>query len=534
MSLSEPKTPRPVWAVLALMFAFVAFTCIPMWGWTYWDFGDGNYLYIARRVNEGLTLYKEILAPQPPLHVLGGALSMRVGEAFGNGLFGVRAYCLLLRLGAGLMVFLVAKRYFRCATIATVATAFYFALPIGFWWSMGYQSENLEIPLLLFAVWQLLAFTKRNALHAGIASGLAMHVNMTAAPYFLVNATFLACRRRDLLVPYVVGALGVWGLGAVTASVMTDGYYLNNVVLNQVGTFPRTDILSASRPGYTFADYVIEKVPREAMRVIGIEGALILAACAGLALRVSDGAKWAETSDDESRHARLTTEFLAWSSIGMWLSICFTAKGGTVNYIFVIGEPAVALFAADAIVRLTRRALHGIDFRNLSFGNTQPFLRVLFPLLTLAMMWVPSADNIKATLREVQTELPEDAVLEIRDLIAEHARPGDTILAPPFYAFLSNTRVAGELSENYIWQIKYQNERFDNEEGLAVRKMEEIALMLESQSVALLLLDMGQTGRIPEIERAAERFYVEIPPGRIFTRNTELRVMIPRNSANQK
>ena len=71
---------------------------ISTWGWTYWDFGDGNYLYVGRRINEGLVPYRDILAPQPPLHLLLSAISQRVGGWIGSELIGARVYCLLLRI----------------------------------------------------------------------------------------------------------------------------------------------------------------------------------------------------------------------------------------------------------------------------------------------------------------------------------------------------------------------------------------------------------------------------------------------------
>ncbi|MDX2177089.1 MAG: hypothetical protein SF028_11540 [Candidatus Sumerlaeia bacterium] len=525
----EPRIPRAAWWALGALWVAYAALKSTLWGLTYWDFGDGNYLYIARRINEGLTLYRDILAPQPPLHTLSGMAALRAGEALpGNELLGVRVFSLLVRIAQSLFVFLVAWRAFRHAWTALVAAQTYLFMPIGFWWGLCYQSENLEIVFLMAAVWLLLEWTPRRAALAGAASALAMHCNMTGVPFFLVNVVFLLCRRPRLAIPYAGAALGVWGAGAGLAQALTAGYYLDNVVLNQVGTFPRTDILQLSNPGATFWTYVMEKVPREFRNVMDLELGLLIAAAAGLALHVGDrSAAWGKAAGEADRGEWHRREFLAWSAIGGVLSICFTAKGGTVNYIFVLGEPLLAVFAALAFTRLVDWAWPAGLWRTLGFGNTQAFLRALFPAAALALAWAPAVRNISFTFREIQSELPEAEVLALRDAIATYAKPGDTILAPPFYAYITGTRVAGELAENYIWQIKYMNERFDREEGLAVRKMEEVAHLLERREVAFVVLDMDQTGRVPEVAAAIAAHYREIEPQALRTRNTTLRLYIP-------
>src|SRR5690606_36053722 len=99
--------------ILCLMWTVYAIIVIPLWGWTYWDFGDGNYLYVGRRILDGLVPYRDILAPQPPLHLLGSAAAQAIGSAlFDSALIGARAYALLLRFLASLMVYLCTYRLF--------------------------------------------------------------------------------------------------------------------------------------------------------------------------------------------------------------------------------------------------------------------------------------------------------------------------------------------------------------------------------------------------------------------------------------
>ena len=40
--------------ILAALWVLFALLVVPMWGVTYWDFGDGNYLYVGQRLNDGL------------------------------------------------------------------------------------------------------------------------------------------------------------------------------------------------------------------------------------------------------------------------------------------------------------------------------------------------------------------------------------------------------------------------------------------------------------------------------------------------
>jgi hypothetical protein len=530
---------RPVvlLGLYALVAAALALVVVPTWGWTYWDFGDGNYLYIARRVREGLVLYRDILAPQPPLHTYAGVVAQSIGEAlFGSALVGARLYCLLVRIACGFGMLLLAWRAFGCPFRALLAAITYLLLPIGFWWSLGYQSENLEIVFLLFAIYFLLRWTRSWAVLAGVCSGLACQCNMTGVPFLLANALFLAFRLPRLLPFYLAGGLASFGGIGLMAQWLTGGAYFSNVVLNQVGSFPRTDILRAMSgdPTDSFWRYAVRKVTTEAGKVLDLEGGVIAAAMVGAIVMIRQHANEAMTTD---RPATLRTEFLCWNFIGGLLSICFVSKGGTVNYIFTLGEPGIALFAGFAFALLLRAAIPSdrASWRTLSIWDTRVFLRVLFALGTLGILWLPAAKNIDLSLREIQVELPESEVLAVRMLIAAHAKPGDIILAPPFYAWLTDTIVAGELAENYLWQIKYLNETFDarqygNATGDGVAKMKEVGELLAERKVRFVLLDSAQTGRVPEVQDGLRRGgYVRRTEDDVKTRNTLLEVyVLPR------
>jgi len=511
--------PRVHLLIMAVLWVVLAVLVIPTWGWTYWDFGDGNYLYVGRRINDGLVPYRDILAPQPPLHLISSALAQWIGGLLLNSeLLGARVFSLLVRMAQSFCIYLVAMRMFGCAYRALAAAAVYLALPIGFWWSLCFQSENLELVFLLIAMWGVLTLSKRGVIIAGVASALAMHCNMTGVPYFLCNALFLGVRRPRLFAWYAPVALGTWGLGAAATYAWAGYYYLDNTVLNQVGSFPRADILAES--GQTQFDYFKGKILNEGTAVLRLEGTLIIGGLIAMAIRWREMLKKYERNSDEYRR----WEYAAWYCIGMLLSIGFVMKGGTVNYIFVLGEPAVALLAADALVRLSRLLSLPIVSGNAAQWGIKVFAvaGIVF-MLGNPNMW----RNIYWTLTEVQSELRAEGVEWIRDVIELTTQPGDPILAPPFYAYATNRTVAGELAENYLWQIKWMNESFDGVEGEGVLKMNEIAASMRRREIPLLVLDMNQTGRVPAIQSAARQFYQPLDPEYVRTRHVTLLLAVP-------
>lgn len=555
------------WMVLGGVWCVVA--ALKVWLWrepTYWDFGDGNYLYVGRRLNEGLIPYRDILAPQPPLHLLLAELSQRVGLWLwgpgdsvwtGGEYWGARLYGLGVRVLQSALVFLVAQRVLRCPNKALVGAVLYLFLPIGFWWNLCLMSENPEIVFLLGAMLGILRLDTRGMAWAGVASALAIHCNMTAVPYFLVNALFLACRRPRLALVYAGATLATFSVGAGLAWMWAGYAYLDNVLLNQVGSFPREN----------FAAYAWMKVSTQSAGVFLHEGLWLLIAAVSLLLGTAEH----RARIDPRSSAGLRWEYAAWSALGMWLSIGFTMKGGTADYIFVLGEPAVALFAGDGLVRLGRWLGGAVRGRFWRFGvegrpwwfavwpavgewrSMGPALRHTFPLLAVlytlvvvgfASWWLhnavvyrtpslpchPSVKGIGALLDQTWSEAPAPLVRDIVDVVEAHTQPGDPILAPPFYAYMTRRTVAAELAENYLWQIKLLNENLDATEGAATIKFEELAGMLRRREVPLLLLDRNQTGRVPGIAHAVEMGYVPLMPD-IRTRNTSLGVYVPRKDA---
>lgn len=578
------RWPLGGWVLAGLIAALVIHggVVVSTWGPTYWDFGDGNYMYISRRLTEGVTLYKDILAPQPPFHLMIGAGLSAMGDAWlgpERAYLAFRAYSLALRTLTAVVLFLLTMRIvggwnggaagkgggrltrevegsdakgdvpvsssfilhpssfnLSPSVVALVAVVVWLWLPIGFWWQLGYQSEPTEILFLLLAVWGVWRMTPRSLVLAGLASAVAAHCNMTAVPYFLCNAIFLACRRPRRLPYYLAPFLGLYLAVAFAAEAATGGFFWDNVVFNQTGTFPRSDILARSHgPGYGLFDYVVEKVARMGDKILGLEGIVIAFAMAGIALWTRRGgdegveAGVDAGADGESlRLQRQRREYIAWTAIGHFLSLGFVAKGGTVDYIFTIGEPFVAIFAALMAVALWKWMGPAEGLRALRFGNTLPFLRVTAAALVVFLAFFSGGRFIGLCIEGLAAELSADRAKQVFYLIDHYSKPGDPLLTPPFYAVMTDRRVAAEYSENYIWSIKYMNERTDGVVEQGVKKAIELEGMLERKEIPLVLLDMSQTWRIAEIRGALETHYQKIEEEPYQTLNTQLTFWIPK------
>ncbi len=529
MEYKEPGGSVPcsrlILALLALALLIHSVPVILSWGETYWDFGDGNYLYISRRLSEGITLYRDILAPQPPLHLVTGAALTRIGDAvFGpeRWYFSFRAFSLLVRAATALLLFLLTSRALRSAAAGLLAAAIWLWLPIGYWWQLGYQSEPLELLFLLLAVLGVWRMTPLALALAGLASALAAHTNMTAAPYFACNAIFLLARRPPLALWYLAPALAFYFLIATITNAATDGYFWNNVIFNQTGTFP---------PPSELAAYLSRKLPGMMSIVFALEGGWLLLAAAGViafarGLAAAPAAEAQAAGEPADPLARIRGEYLIWTAIGHWLSIGFTAKGGTVDYIFTLGEPFLALFAAAGLMAFWRRWRPLAGLARARLGDTLPALPAIgFALLLFFALFNP----LYYITSQLARELPARRVREISYLIEHYTRPGDPILTPPFYAVITHRRVAAEYSENFIWSIKYHNERRDRAEAEGVAKARELQAMLERKEIPLVLLDMPQTAKIPEIRQALDAYYHQIEPQPYETRNTSLTFWIPRD-----
>ncbi|MCX7717027.1 MAG: hypothetical protein N2111_01310 [Candidatus Sumerlaeaceae bacterium] len=506
---------------LGAMAAAYAALVAAHWNPGHLDFGDGNYMYISWRAAQGAMVYRDILAPQPPVHFLIGEVLARAGHLLPHPLYAFRAYSVLLHVATMMVVYAAALRTAggaspaaRCAMrpVGVAAAAIYLLLPLGFWWTLGYQSEPTEMLFMTLAFLLMTRWTLAAAAGAGVLMALAVLTNMTAAPYALFFVAGLALRRPRQLAAYGAPLALLVG-GAWVFFEWRTGAFIENVVANQVGSFPRPEFLP---PGQTLLDYAVGKIVREGGDVLALEGGYIVLALLGL-LRYT------------RRGPREVREYAALFAAAALMSILYVAKGGTVDYIFTIGEPWVATFSGYMLVHFWRKHMTGGRAQWLPGGaDLTALARWLATAMALLTVMGPGLLHSWNTLRQGSYELDEYRTMEVVRIMQRHCPPDGLVLSPPHYAFIAQRRIALDYSELLLWTLKYFNERQDGQRGRGVETVERLAGMLDRREIAFVALDLAQTGRIPEIRAAIERQYRPLRAEEFRTLNTRLQFYVPR------
>ncbi len=433
--------------LLVLLGVVYFASVISMMSRAYVDLGDGNYLYTSKRVTEGLVLYRDFLAPQPPMHLVVGAWLMRIGGLFGTDgpLFATRVFTMLAHFLTACWLYLLGRRLTQTPYGGFIAALIFLLLPIGYWWTMGYQSETQEIFWLVGSLWFFLNFRPVSMVVSGLMMGFAVLTNMTAAPYAVASVFYLLVRfgidRRGregggwkVLAAYVVSMCALLTVVIGYYQIRT-GAYFENVIFNQVGSYP-TD---------GFWAYAFGKVASQTSNIFKHEGGYVVLGVLGLLLY-------------NRTDARPEREYLVWYGLALFLSFLYVTKGGTMDYIFVIAEPAVALFGAVFLVNFfypsTFRRFKGK--RLLKDTTVVGHIGVIL-LLMFIVMFQPLLFMYR--VREgFQFEQGADDVAIIEMMIRDNSQPGDRIVAQPYYAFVSDRLLEGEVSEWFLWNMRYSND----------------------------------------------------------------------------
>lgn len=446
-----------IFAVAAFVYLFLCISCIDL---TYIDFGDGNYLYLSWRMAEGDRLYADLPSPQPPMHLLTGCILVKMG---GGSLVLVRTFQAVLRILTAGMVWLIARQITKSRPISALAGIIYIWLPEGVWWSRGYQSEPLVIFILCCQLYFFLRALDRSRpgltlIGAGTLGSLAVFTNMTAVPYLGLQFLYLIYHYRPRFIPFrrrktvdrkpIVFWLFLFSFAVpcvllfIMMNIYSNGQYLDQIWSRQVGTFPTESVGE-------LLHYVISSLIVEGGDIATYEGGFVLLAVLGVLLfaGMAEG------------HTHLV--YILWWALASFGSIIFVAKGGTVEYIFTLGEPAVAVFSAFFLHNFVVSV--GVPWKReqirtnipLGIGKILLVLLFLIPTLTVKGGWL-----VTRTMQNsiAVFEFPEEQVKAVLYTIEKYAKPDDKIICPPFYAYAAHRELAAHLSYDFILAFAYYHE----------------------------------------------------------------------------
>ncbi len=504
--------------VLLAISLFYAIIIIPTWKENYIDFGDGNYIYISKRMASGQMLYRDILAPQPPIHLYTGKVIALTGEILGidSPVVPFRLFSLILHILTIAAVFKTTKKLTAHDSPALIASVIYLIIPLGFWWTRGYQSEPLEVLFLLISFYYFIDFSRKSMIIAAVFSCLAALTNMTAVPFIFFNLLYLLIRKRNLILYYFLPFAAIMFIIILFFELKT-GRYLENVFFNQVGSYPKKELYPAG-----VLDYAISKIAREGKDILFWEGMYIIFSLLGLVKYLKD-----------SDRCCSEREYKALYTICSLGSFVYVTKGATMEYIFTIGEPWVAIFAGYYMWKFIQQNMKYTKSEIFNIKDISPITSIAVFLVIIFISVVIGLFNSYGTLQEKNDELNEEGVQQIKYFIETHSKPGDEILAPPFYAVVAKRVIYEDYAELFLWTIKYWNEvMVDKKPGLGVQKVNSIADALNNKKIPIAIIENDQTGRIPEIAKALKSNYEFAPPLKepFKTLNTRLLIMIPKEN----
>jgi hypothetical protein len=479
------------------------------WGEGYVDFGDGNYMYISSRMAEGVELYSEILAPQPPCHPYLGMCIAKIATTTGKSgpdvIIFFRLAGMLIHLISWMLIMRLAWLAWRDPVSVILAGLIYLVLPLGYWWSFCWESEPLEMLFLLSMMVCSLSGRPGHDILTGIFAALAGLTNATAAPFLLVLIIYMMIKAPRRALMMTVPCVLLVAIITIIFQVKTGGEYWQNVISNQAATFYPPDV-------------ALGKIIGQGQKILYREGFFLFIALIGFARFLRAG------------HLNpVSTGGLAWFCLATLLSIVYVSKAGTVDYIFTLSEPAIAILASGELATWIKRLRSGpVSPNNL-------FLKISACVLLFCFAMGPVIVFFISFARQQQYELPESRLSPVRYQIHVNSGEDDAILASPFYALVSNRRIYGEYSEIFLWTTSYLNDRFTSRhDGPGWTKAMELSLAIERAEIPIVILELEQTGRIPEIMMALKKKYRPIrPEGKDFlfrTLNIHLAFFIPDDS----
>jgi hypothetical protein len=203
------------------LLAAAVLTALGLWrGLSFWNPSDGIYAMSARLVLDGLGLYTDVAAAQPPPVYLAGAGLLALDDSATALRAGLEAWTLL----TALLVFAAVLRLSGRRVLAVAAGVAAPLTPVMLHENALLTPETLGAPVLLGV-----ALLVRHPRAAGAAGAVAVAIKLSFALPVLAVLLWAPARRRGLAVFALAGlalaALGtaIWGLDVWRGIVVAQG-----------------------------------------------------------------------------------------------------------------------------------------------------------------------------------------------------------------------------------------------------------------------------------------------------------------------
>ncbi len=442
----------------------------------YMDNGEGLYLYPAYRLARGGVLYRDVMGTQPPVVYVIGAAAWKAGLS----LAGMRLVGLAMRAACVALVYALGRLVCVGRVTAALAALVYTLLPIGLAWDRSFNSNSPLTLVILVAAYALARLTPRSAYLAGLLSAAGLFTKDLYAPVLVANVAYLLRWQRDLLTPYARGALSGGGALALALALYAGPQSLRDAFLGQASS-PLTLTWALASGAYVAAQ----------------EGGVILLALVGAYLIARPHVIDTTRRQDAKPTADIRRRYAAYLLAGSSAALLATLKEGTFGTVFACAEPAVALLAAGALGAVARATLY--DGRRLALAAS------------LALLACVSASGVIARDRDALALDGTAAVARVDTFVRAHARPGDLILAPPYYALRAGTRIPYDASDTYI--LLEQDRRGD---PVAARRVRDIVRDVAAGRFPVVVEDAhiaAFPGIAPALAAAYRRVYADtLPP----------------------
>ena len=333
------------------------------------EYDDGVYLAAADRLVAGAMPYRDFVFVQPPGVVVALAPLALLAHVVGDSNALVIARLLFIAIGAANAV-LVARLAAIYGTTAAAASGLVYAG----WGATAWAERTVLLePVLnlglLVAVTLLLRspLTRRRALGAGLAIGVAALFKLWAAPVGLCIAVWLLhiSPRRRQLKWYLAGCVAPWAIGALPFFAAAPGQMWREVVVDQLGR-PRVDTVAHRFGLFAGVGTLPKLLPSAAVCLLA---AAVLIVVVVLAWGAPGGRLWSAIAGAQIAVLVFAPAFFyhytdfAGASLAMLIGLAFSravrSTRGGVRALLVVGASSVWL--GLAVVAMQRAVLPSVD-----------------------------------------------------------------------------------------------------------------------------------------------------------------------------